>query len=127
MTALRLRTALHELAEFCEGALGNAQRAPDVGLAPKLTPMARALADADKAVQQACWQLDAADWAVEALARDTDADAPPDSLEQLINVARSLTEDVRRAASFLQGNAPLLFRKENSRKRLVFSLFVNNS
>lgn len=95
--------------------MGNAQRAPDAGLATKLTPLARALADADRAVQQACAQLDAMDWSVQALTRESDND-PPDNLDQLIAVARSLTEDVRRAASFLQGNAPLLFRKDTVRK-----------
>lgn len=37
-----------------------------------------------------------------------------DSLDRLVACAKSLTEDIRRAASFLQGNAPLLFKKESS-------------
>lgn len=36
---------------------------------------------------------------------------PPDSLDQLIACAQTLTEDVRQTASFIQGNGTLLFKR----------------
>lgn len=37
----------------------------------------------------------------------------PDCLDQLIVLAQNLTEDIRQIASFIQGNALLLFRKNS--------------
>lgn len=39
---------------------------------------------------------------------------PPDSLDQLIACAQTLTEDVRQTASFIQGNGTLLFKRSTS-------------
>lgn len=36
---------------------------------------------------------------------------PPDCLDQLIVVSQTLTEDIRQTASFIQGNASLLFKR----------------
>jgi enhancer of filamentation 1 len=36
---------------------------------------------------------------------------PPDSLDQLIVVSQTLTEDIRQTSSFIQGNASLLFKR----------------
>lgn len=117
LAALRLRTSLHDLAEFAEGTLGNAGKAPDKGLAAKLRPHVKALRDSDRLVQKAANELDAAKWDVARLARGGD-DTPtptngsppslttvqqqPDPLDQLIACARALTEDVRQVASFIQ-------------------------
>lgn len=59
LAALRLRTALHDLAEFGEGALGNATRSEDRGLALKLRPLVRALRDANKLIHDSSETLDA--------------------------------------------------------------------
>ncbi|XP_049861055.1 enhancer of filamentation 1 isoform X7 [Schistocerca gregaria] len=116
LAAVRLRSSLHDLADFCEGALGNAARAPDKALAPKLRPLARALRDADRLVQDAAAQLDAANWDLDRLARDQGEEncRTPDALDQLVACARALTEDVRQAASFIQGNSTLLFKRAAS-------------
>lgn len=114
LAAERLRTSLHELSEFCEGALGNAHKAADKTLVTKLKPLSKALYDADRIIQDTCNDLEALDWSVNDLAREVDEDNNPDSLDRLVACARSLTEDVRSAASFLQGNAPLLFKKDIS-------------
>lgn len=113
LAAVRLRTALHDLAEFGDGALGNAARADDKGLALKLRPLVKALRDADKLVHEASQTLEIQGWTVETLSR---ADAkqhpgPPDSLDQLVACAQTLTEDVRQSTSFIQGNATLLFKR----------------
>ncbi|KAH8371064.1 hypothetical protein KR093_006084 [Drosophila rubida] len=116
LDALRLRTALHDLAEFGEGALGNAQRSEDRNLALKLRPLVRALRDANKLIHDTSEALDAqgGGWSVEQLARSDDKHGcrPPDSLDQLMACAQTLTEDVRSTTSFIQGNASLLFKRQ---------------
>ncbi|XP_076658927.1 serine_rich_CAS and FAT-like_CAS_C domain-containing protein p130CAS isoform X1 [Halictus rubicundus] len=127
LAALRLRTSLHDLAEFAEGTLGNAGKAPDKGLATKLRPLVKALRDSDKLVQEAATELDAMEWDAGKLSRGGgDAPTPtngppstllpptqPDPLDQLIACARALTEDVRQVASFIQGNSTLLFKRSS--------------
>lgn len=75
----------------------------------------KALKDAERITHEATSALDAGDWAPERLERDREPiDGTQDALDQLVACARSLTEDVRRAASFIQGNASLLFRSVSS-------------
>ncbi|EDV38662.1 uncharacterized protein Dana_GF24884, isoform A [Drosophila ananassae] len=115
LAALRLRTALHDLAEFGEGALGNATRSEDRGLALKLRPLVRALRDANKLIHDSSETLDAqGGWSVELLARSDEKHGcrPPDALDQLMACAQTLTEDVRSTTSFIQGNASLLFKRQ---------------
>lgn len=114
LAAVRLRTALHDLAEFGDGALGNAANANDKSLALKLKPLVKALRDADNLVHEASQNLDTIGWTVETLARDEQKfkiQTIPDSLDQLVACAQTLTEDVRQSASFIQGNASLLFKR----------------
>ncbi|XP_050073794.1 breast cancer anti-estrogen resistance protein 1 [Anopheles maculipalpis] len=119
LAAVRLRTALHDLAEFGDGALGNATKAEDKGLAQKLKPLVKALRDADRLVHEASQNLDAQGWTLVTLQRPEatqklQQQLPPDSLDQLIACAQTLTEDVRQTASFIQGNATLLFKRSSS-------------
>ncbi|KAK6630916.1 hypothetical protein RUM44_003088 [Polyplax serrata] len=114
LAAERLRTSLHELSEFYAGSLGNAYKAADKNLIGKLKPLAKALRDSDKIVQDACNDLDSRKWSLEDLSRTTDQDFTLDSLDRLIACAKSLTEDIRRAASSLQGNASLLFKRDST-------------
>lgn len=114
LAAVRFRTVLHDLAEFGDGALGNAARADDKGLALKLKPLVKALRDADKLVNEASENLNVQGWTLDILSRTENmpkCSAPPDSLDQLIACAQTLTEDVRQTASFIQGNATLLFKR----------------
>lgn len=75
----------------------------------------RALKDADKLIHEACSTLDCQSWNIELLQRSdtpkTKSQLPPDSLDQLIVVSQTLTEDIRQTASFIQGNASLLFKR----------------
>lgn len=117
LAVVRLRTALHDLTEFGEGALGNAARASDKGLVLKLRPLIKALCDADRLVHETTTRLDGLDWSLEALCRDEDDSGrrvTPDALDQLVACAQALTEDVRQAASTIQGNSTLLFKRASS-------------
>ncbi|XP_055323318.1 breast cancer anti-estrogen resistance protein 1 isoform X2 [Sitodiplosis mosellana] len=112
LAAVRLRTVLHDLAEFGEGALGNASKADDKRLAVKLRPLVKALRDADKLVHEVLQNIDLHGWTLETLAKeDPKHNKPGDNLNQLIACAQTLTEDVRQITSFIQGNATLLFKR----------------
>lgn len=111
LAAVRLRTALHDLAEFGEGALGNAAKADDKRIAIKLRPLVKALRDADRLVHEVSQNLDLYGWTIETLARGDEPNHPADYLNQLIACAQTLTEDVRQITSFIQGNATLLFKR----------------
>lgn len=114
LAAVRLRTALHDLAEFGEGALGNAASADDKTIAIKLRPLVKSLREADILVHESSQGLDIIGWTIETLSKNDErsrVQKSPDSLDQLIVCAQTLTEDVRRTASFIQGNATLLFKR----------------
>lgn len=87
-------------------------------LSIKLRPLVKALKDADKLIHEACNTLDCQSWNVELLHRvetpkpkAKQPQLPPDSLDQLIVVSQTLTEDIRQTSSFIQGNASLLFKR----------------
>jgi enhancer of filamentation 1 len=77
----------------------------------------KALKDADRLIHEACSALDCQSWNIEFLHRSetpklkTKSQLPPDCLDQLIVVSQTLTEDIRQTASFIQGNASLLFKR----------------
>lgn len=121
LAVVRLKTSLHDLAEFAEGTLGNAARAPDKGLQAKLKPLVTALRNANKLVQEASHNLDQHKWSVDLLVLSDDYESNnvhgiqrTDSLEQLVACSRALTEDVRQITSFIQGNGTLLFKRTSS-------------
>ncbi|CAG9767492.1 unnamed protein product [Ceutorhynchus assimilis] len=111
LAVTRLRTSLHDLAEFGEGSLGNAAKASDKNLVVKLAPLVQALRKSDKLVQAASEIIDKHHWALNFLVSE-EKSCKLDELEQLVACARALTEDVRQIASFIQGNSTLLFKKE---------------
>lgn len=86
------------------------------GLAIKLKPLVKALRNADILIHETSGKLDLHGWSVEILSRPEQhrvQNLPPDNLDQLIACAQTLTEDVRQTASFIQGNATLLFKKSS--------------
>lgn len=112
LAIVRLKSSLHDLAEFGDGAFGNAIKADDKRLAMKLRPLCRALRDADKLVHDVSQNLDVNGWTIDILAKEDSKNIKPtDNLNQLIACAQNLTEDVRQIASFIQGNATLLFKR----------------
>jgi len=105
----RVRTALQDLLRFAEGALGNAINAPDKCLAPKMNTLVRHLKTSDSIITAA---LEMIEWA--AVVRDESVAEPPDALDKLIAVAKELPDNCRQTCSFVQGNAPLLFKQDVS-------------
>lgn len=114
LSVTRLRTSLHDLAEFGEGTLGNAARASDKNLAGKLAPLVSSIRKSDSLVQEATDSLKKCNWSIDVLCRPPEDEKihKPDELEQLVACSRALTEDIRQIASFIQGNGLLLFKRD---------------
>lgn len=114
LSVTRLRTSLHDLAQFGEGTLGNAARASDKNLAGKLAPLVTAIRKSDTLVQEATDSLNKCNWSLDVLSRPPEDEKiqKPDELEQLVACSRALTEDIRQIASFIQGNGLLLFKRD---------------
>lgn len=74
----------------------------------------RTLRDADKLVHETSFQLERQNWDLDLLVRVGDNKKFRDSLDQLVACAQTLTEDIRQTTSFIQGNAPLLFKRTAS-------------
>lgn len=74
----------------------------------------RTLRDADKLVHETTFQLDRQNWDLDLLVRVGDNKKFRDSLDQLVACAQTLTEDIRQTTSFIQGNAPVLFKRTSS-------------
>lgn len=91
----------------------------------KLRPLVKALCDADRLIRETTSRLDALDWSLDALCRNEEEASSvgrpgsgrrvsPDALDQLVACAQALTEDIRQAASTIQGNSTLLFKRAAS-------------
>lgn len=77
------------------------------GLVPKLRPLTKILFDTNNLVQESAKILDEFDWSLDALSKTVTYSNGHDNcgldpLDQLIECAKCLTEDVRRFASFVQ-------------------------
>lgn len=112
LAAMRLKTSIRRLFEFAEGTYGNACKLEDKSLSNKLKPLVQALKTTERIIYDAFYNLDVNGWTVEVLSHTNMSKAqPPDSLDQLTACALTLIEDVRHFASFIQGNASLLFKR----------------
>lgn len=79
----------------------------DTGLVLKLRPLTKVLFDTNNLVQESAKILDEFDWSLDALSKMLPHSNGLDNygldpLDQLIECAKCLTEDVRRFASFVQ-------------------------
>lgn len=72
--------------------------------------MVKALKNADKIVGREFTVLEKQSWSIEILQKRQEC-MIPDSLDQICVLSQTLTEDIRQTASFIQGNALLLFKK----------------
>ncbi|CAG5958587.1 unnamed protein product, partial [Menidia menidia] len=108
----RARGAVRDFLDFARDAAANAGRAPDRSLQAKLSRQVSKMEDGFRGLVRHGQALDAAAWSHVAMA--TAATAPGgDDLDRLIMAARGIPDDAKQLASFLHGNASLLFRRTN--------------
>ncbi|XP_030650243.1 breast cancer anti-estrogen resistance protein 1 isoform X1 [Chanos chanos] len=111
----RVRAAVRDLLEFARGAVANAAQATDRTLQAKLGKQVQKMEEAFQGLVKHSQGLDALGWAPSALL------APPagsggDDLDKLVMCARGVPDDTKQLASFLHGNASLLFKRTNKQQ-----------
>lgn len=126
-----LRTSVRELLEFSRGAVANAAQATDRTLQAKLSKQVQKMDEAFQGLVKQCQVLDALGWAPAALPAPA-ANSGGDDLDRLVMCARAVPDDTKQLASFLHGNATLLFKRGNRQQQqqtsdVLGQLSCNNS
>lgn len=94
--------AVHELLEFARSAVGNAAHTSDRTLHAKLSRQLQKMEDVYQTLVAHGQALDSG-WG--------GLGATPEDLDRLVACSRAVPEDAKQLASFLHGNASLLFRR----------------
>ncbi|XP_077938054.1 breast cancer anti-estrogen resistance protein 1-like isoform X1 [Gasterosteus aculeatus] len=111
----RVRSSVRDFLEFARGAVANSAQATDRSLHSKLGRQVGKMEEVFQSLIRHSQSLDAASWSHAALA----APPPPggDDLDRLIMTARGIPDDAKQLASFLHGNASLLFKRSNRQQQ----------
>ncbi|XP_025055552.1 breast cancer anti-estrogen resistance protein 1 isoform X1 [Alligator sinensis] len=112
-----VKVALRDLLEFARGAVGNAAQASDRSLYTKLSKQLQKMEDVNQALVRHSQALDSCGWALSTLV----ASKPgcTDDLDRFIMYSRGIPDDTKQLASFLHGNASLLFKRTKQPATLV--------
>ncbi|XP_070687458.1 breast cancer anti-estrogen resistance protein 1 isoform X2 [Pempheris klunzingeri] len=110
----RVRATVRDFLEFARGAVANATQATDRSLQTKLSRQVGKMEEVFQSLIRNSQSLDAISWSHTALS------TPPaggDDLDRLIMTARGIPDDAKQLASFLHGNASLLFKRTNRQQQ----------
>nr|XP_017514405.2 breast cancer anti-estrogen resistance protein 1 isoform X2 [Manis javanica] len=99
---IAVQGAVHELLEFARGAVGNSAHTSDRTLHAKLSRQLQKMEDVYQTLVAHGQALDNG--------RGSPG-ATPEDLDRLVACSRAVPEDAKQLASFLHGNASLLFRR----------------
>ncbi|KAL0968161.1 hypothetical protein UPYG_G00263190 [Umbra pygmaea] len=113
----RMRVAVRDLLEFSRGAVANAAQATDRTLQAKLGKQLQKMEEAFQGLVKYSQALDAMAWAPSALMAPASGSGG-DDLDRLVMCARGVPDDTKQLASFLHGNASLLFKRTNKQQQL---------
>ncbi|KAA8590702.1 hypothetical protein FQN60_014636, partial [Etheostoma spectabile] len=110
----RVRSTVRDFLEFARGAVANSAQATDRSLQAKLGRQVGKMEEVFQSFIVNSQGLDAISWSHAALT------APPaggDDLDRLIMTARGIPDDAKQLASFLHGNASLLFKRTRQQQQ----------
>ncbi|XP_030587724.1 breast cancer anti-estrogen resistance protein 1 isoform X1 [Archocentrus centrarchus] len=111
----RLRASVRDFLEFARGAVANAAQATDRSLQTKLGRQVGKMEEIFQNLIRHSQSLDAVSWSPTALTTPTPG---VDDLDRLIMTARGIPDDAKQLASFLHGNASLLFKKTTRQQQM---------
>lgn len=111
----RVRTTVRDFLEFARGAVANAAQATDRSLQAKLGRQVGKMEEIFQNLIRHSQSLDAISWSHAALTAPTPGG---DDLDRLIMTARGIPDDAKQLASFLHGNASLLFKKTTRQQQM---------
>ncbi|XP_035274699.1 breast cancer anti-estrogen resistance protein 1 isoform X2 [Anguilla anguilla] len=106
--AERVKGAVRDLLDFARGAVANAAQATDRTLQAKLGRQVAKMEEGYQGLLRHSQALDGAGWAPGALLGPCPGG---DDLDRLVMCARGVPDDTKQLASFLHGNASLLFKR----------------
>lgn len=104
----RVRATVRDFLEFARGAVANAAQATDRSLQTKLGRQVGKMEEVFQSLIRHSQNLDSISWSPTALSTQTPGG---DDLDRLIMTARGIPDDAKQLASFLHGNASLLFKR----------------
>ncbi|XP_047452406.1 breast cancer anti-estrogen resistance protein 1 isoform X1 [Mugil cephalus] len=110
----RVRATVRDFLEFARGAVANAAQATDRSLQNKLVRQVGKMEEVFQSLIQHSQSLDTIAWSHTAL---TTPPAGGDDLDRLIMTARGIPDDTKQLASFLHGNASLLFKRSTRQQQ----------
>lgn len=113
--AERVRAAVRDFLEFARGAVANAAQATDRLLQTKLGRQVGKMEEVFQSLIRHSQSLDSMSWSHTALSAPTPGG---DDLDRLIMTARGIPDDAKQLASFLHGNASLLFKRTSRQQQL---------
>uniref|UniRef100_A0A673J186 Breast cancer anti-estrogen resistance protein 1 n=1 Tax=Sinocyclocheilus rhinocerous TaxID=307959 RepID=A0A673J186_9TELE len=113
----RIRVAVRDLLEFARGAVVNATQATDRTLQTKLSKQVQKMEETFQGLVRYSQALDSLGWSPAALMAPSTGTGG-DDLDRLVMCARGVPDDTKQLASFLHGNASLLFKRTNKQQQL---------
>lgn len=104
-----VKTTVKELLEFARGAVVNATQASDRTLHAKLSKQLHKMEDVYQQLLKHSQALDGCNWALNVLVANKPGAS--DDLDRFLMYSRGMPDDAKQLASFLHGNASLLFKR----------------
>ncbi|XP_066569631.1 breast cancer anti-estrogen resistance protein 1 isoform X1 [Amia ocellicauda] len=105
----RVKSSVRELLEFATGAVANAAQATDRTLQAKLSKQVLKMDEGYQGLLKHSQALDSCNWALSVLVAGKNTAG--DDLDRLVLCSRGVPDDTKQLASFLHGNASLLFKR----------------
>ncbi|XP_068116873.1 breast cancer anti-estrogen resistance protein 1 isoform X2 [Hyperolius riggenbachi] len=104
-----VKMAVKELLEFARGAVVNSIQASDRTLHAKLNKQLQKMEDVYQQLLKHSQALDSSNWALNVLVANKPGSS--DDLDRFVMYSRGIPDDTKQLASFLHGNASLLFKR----------------
>ncbi|XP_069757622.1 breast cancer anti-estrogen resistance protein 1 isoform X5 [Narcine bancroftii] len=105
----RVKNSVKDLLEFARGAVANSTQATDRTLYTKLSKQVQKMEDVYQLLLKHSQALDNCSWALNVLIINKQNSA--DDLDRFVMYSRGIPDDTKQLASFLHGNASLLFKR----------------
>ncbi|KAK1163609.1 breast cancer anti-estrogen resistance protein 1-like isoform X1, partial [Acipenser oxyrinchus oxyrinchus] len=111
----RVKNSVKDLLEFARGAVGNAGQATDRTLQAKLGKQVQKMEEGYQGLLKHSQALDNCNWALSELAGGKPSSG--DELDRFVMCSRGVPDDTKQLASFLHGNASLLFKRTKQQQQ----------
>ncbi|KAK6480131.1 breast cancer anti-estrogen resistance protein 1-like isoform X1, partial [Huso huso] len=111
----RVKNSVKDLLEFARGAVGNAGQATDRTLQAKLGKQVQKMEEGYQGLLKHSQALDKCNWALSELAGGKPSSG--DELDRFVMCSRGVPDDTKQLASFLHGNASLLFKRTKQQQQ----------